>query len=424
MPKIRIARKQAEKKEFEDYQAEEGRLDYNIWYHKYVGQRRDISRKKRQFSKCVIARDAGWTKGCKSSDANFCLYFARGKCALGGECPFLHRLPTSKDEERIPITRDCFGREKHATDREDMGGVGSFKRECKILYVGGLKNVHNLESSLVKNFKEWGQLEYVRLFKEKCYAFVKYKLRLCAEFAKEAMDAHIIPGASFMLDIRWATEDPDDLATKRILQTRKQAIIEKVEQRGLALTDSRGDQSVAALTHNPSDTEETTATTTTTNPPKQESETSNKQKSKRRKETAKTMDAYSKYYEKFFPEMYEDMKTKMKAEIQAELKEKKAAAKEAESVERAKSQQRQHKAGTTGKEDLSYESYMHKQLREVTLRNKRKRESDQTLEKQRAALNSNVVDLYPQSEEQFGPSAPPLKKKKTTSDTNGSNFDY
>ena len=59
MPKIRVARKQAEKKEFEDYQEEEGRLDYNIWYHKYIGQRKDITRKKRQFSKCVIARDAG-----------------------------------------------------------------------------------------------------------------------------------------------------------------------------------------------------------------------------------------------------------------------------------------------------------------------------------------------------------------------------
>ena len=31
---------------------------------------------------------------------------------------------------------DIFGRERHADDRSDMGGIGSFSRENRTLYVG------------------------------------------------------------------------------------------------------------------------------------------------------------------------------------------------------------------------------------------------------------------------------------------------
>ena len=33
---------------------------------------------------------------------------------------------------------DVFGREKFRDDKEDMSGVGSFNRDCRTLYVGGL----------------------------------------------------------------------------------------------------------------------------------------------------------------------------------------------------------------------------------------------------------------------------------------------
>lgn len=363
MPNIRIARKQSEKKEFEDFQQEEGRLDYNIWYHKYVGQRRDISKKTKKVSKCVIARDAGWTKGCDHTDAYFCLYFARGICSLGGDCTFLHRLPTSKDEERIQITRDCFGREKHATDREDMGGVGSFNRESKILYVGGLKNVSDLDSILIKNFKEWGQLDYVRVVKDKCYAFIKYKLRLCAEFAKEAMDGFTIPGASFVLDIRWATEDPDDLATKRLLMTRKQIMIDKVQEKGISITNDV----YPSIKHqvNESDNEEINE------------DTNNTKGVNDKNNSLQSVNIYSDYYKKFFPELYETMKEKIKAEMLEKIK----LENQQKSEEKPKNSTQKTKEESSNVEDLSYETYMHRQLKEATVINKRKREEEEEMRK-------------------------------------------
>jgi hypothetical protein len=44
-----------------------------------------------------------------------------------------------------------------------MGGVGSFNRDNRTLYVGGLKtNLPgvNLEELIIKHFAEWGDLEY------------------------------------------------------------------------------------------------------------------------------------------------------------------------------------------------------------------------------------------------------------------------
>jgi len=43
-----------------------------------------------------------------------------------------------------------------------MGGVGSFSRENRTLYLGGIRKIKgvDLEDLLMKNFREWGELEY------------------------------------------------------------------------------------------------------------------------------------------------------------------------------------------------------------------------------------------------------------------------
>ncbi len=180
-------------------------------------------------ARCNIKRDAGRTKGDSNTGAYLCLYFARGQCHLGGECPFLHRRPSDADEVKLSLTHDVFGRERHLTDRDDMGGVGaylahvfvcvcmrcmcvcmvlrvnvnvacfvvcifkahelsintlrmmcvcvraliahsgiyffvsgSFSRENRTLYIGGLRSVKgvNVEEEIIKTFAEWGDLEY------------------------------------------------------------------------------------------------------------------------------------------------------------------------------------------------------------------------------------------------------------------------
>ena len=55
---------------------------------------------------------------------------------------------------------DCFGREKYRNDREDMGGIGSFERRCRTLYLGGIGQSEMMEEVVRGHMSEWGELEY------------------------------------------------------------------------------------------------------------------------------------------------------------------------------------------------------------------------------------------------------------------------
>ena len=111
----------------------------------------------------------------------------------GAECSFLHRIPTEKDVprystiikfhhcmqpytvNRIDNLKDCFGRDRFRSHRDDMGGVGSpflvasltlayvfpgaFDQDCRSLYIGGLSLFENIEEILWKEFGEWGTPE-------------------------------------------------------------------------------------------------------------------------------------------------------------------------------------------------------------------------------------------------------------------------
>ncbi|KAG2389411.1 hypothetical protein C9374_013971 [Naegleria lovaniensis] len=234
--KIRKARVQASNKKESKLQREENGGEYNIWYHKYIGQRqkRDIDAAE---SRCNIKTDAGWTVGCTLKDPFFCLFFAKGCCAEGPNCKYLHRIPTSADISRIPITKDCFGRAKFATDRDDMAGVGSFNRDCRTLYVSGFKYVAGVdyEEVIKRHFQEWGEIEYIRAFPERSYAFVKYKNRLCAEFAREAMLGQSLDNDE-IIHIRWSADDPNPLATKKHEQEMKSKMKQSLEEKGISTT--------------------------------------------------------------------------------------------------------------------------------------------------------------------------------------------
>jgi hypothetical protein len=57
------------------------------------------------------------------------------------------------------MVHDVFGREKHKLHSENMGGVGSFEKDCRTLYVGRLGRHRDLEDLLWKEFGEWGEVE-------------------------------------------------------------------------------------------------------------------------------------------------------------------------------------------------------------------------------------------------------------------------
>ena len=65
---------------------------------------------------------------------------------------------------------DCFGRERHRHEKEDMSGgnnnynikhsVGSFEKENKTLYIGNVTIGNSMEEHVAKHFSEWGEIEH------------------------------------------------------------------------------------------------------------------------------------------------------------------------------------------------------------------------------------------------------------------------
>ncbi len=196
------------------------KADYNIWYHKNPGARPPT--KVKAVTRCHPNLDSGETRA--KPDAYLCVHFARGQCTQGAACTYFHRVPTQADDSKLSVTKDVFGRDRYATDRDDAGGVGSFSRENTTLYVGGLRATANsggggggggwdkTESLIRSEFGVWGSISKIHLVREKGIAFVTYAMRAASEFAKEAMHGQAIGpngiGAD-QLNVRWANDDPN-----------------------------------------------------------------------------------------------------------------------------------------------------------------------------------------------------------------------
>lgn len=80
-----------------------------------------------------------------------------------------------------------FGRERFDEHRDDRGGVGSMRSDSKTLYIGRMHPSSATNTVIEKHFRPWGELEQVKVLKDKGVGFVTYQNRLNAEFAKEAM---------------------------------------------------------------------------------------------------------------------------------------------------------------------------------------------------------------------------------------------
>ena len=187
---------------------------FNIWYNKWSGGDREDKYLSQTAapSRCNIATDSGYTRGDKVAGSYFCLFFARGICPKGHECEFLHRLPGLHDHFNPNV--DCFGRDKHNDYRDDMGGVGSFMRQNRTLYMGRIHVTDDIEEVVARHMAEWGQVDRIRVLTARGVAFVTYTNEANSQFAKEAM-AHQAFDHSEILNVRWATVDPNPMAQKR-----------------------------------------------------------------------------------------------------------------------------------------------------------------------------------------------------------------
>ncbi|TDL25758.1 hypothetical protein BD410DRAFT_743583 [Rickenella mellea] len=237
--KLKPARKQVKPGDVEKKETVQTGKEYNIWYNKWAGGDREdsYSNKVKSQTRCSIKRDVGLTRANKTGIKYCCLFFARGCCPYGWECEYLHMLP---DESwALPdSSKDCFARDKFSDYRDDMGGVGSFTRQNRTLYIGRIKETGpgpETEEIVIRHFKEWGEMEKIRVLQYRSVAFVTYKSELSAQFAKEAMACQSLDNDE-ILNVRWATEDPNP--------TSKVEEKERLEEIGRAAIQERMDPKI------------------------------------------------------------------------------------------------------------------------------------------------------------------------------------
>ena len=65
------------------------------------------------------------------------------------------------------------------------------------------------EKILLKHFGEWGEIEHIRYLTGRGTAFVRYRYRANAEFAKEAMLGQSLEHNEILL-VKWANDDPHE----------------------------------------------------------------------------------------------------------------------------------------------------------------------------------------------------------------------
>lgn len=186
---------------------------YNIWYHRQTlnqYERNSIIEPSRTICKPTV--DVGYTlaDNKRTGFIPICIWFARGCCTKGEECAFRHRLPSDLDDSLNDHHFDIFGRKKFADQSADMGGVGSFLQDSRTLYVSNListsKRTSDLQTVLLQFFQRWGIVDYVRVVSSKNIAFVRFKERSCAEFAKVASQNQPLADSP-AIDVRWAYEN-------------------------------------------------------------------------------------------------------------------------------------------------------------------------------------------------------------------------
>ncbi|SJX63212.1 related to CWC2-involved in mRNA splicing [Sporisorium reilianum f. sp. reilianum] len=291
---------------------------FNIWYENYAGVDREENeaQKAKRETRCDIARDSGYTKAditLKTQAARMqqgtsispdeavycCIHFARGCCPHGVECNFLHRLPRPND---FPSQgRDCFGREKLGSYKDDMSGTGSLSNINRTLYVGRIHEEHGVsaptstntawrdggktlkggrsvndakkqngprprqdpktyrpqhnsvrpetdnatERVVRRHFSEWGEIDRLRVLTGRSCAFVTYTYEANAQFAKEAMLNQSLDHSE-IINVRWASDDPNPAAQKRNQEQMRRAG-ERAIMAGMSTQAIEAQQALRAL---------------------------------------------------------------------------------------------------------------------------------------------------------------------------------
>ncbi|ESQ40386.1 hypothetical protein EUTSA_v10015561mg [Eutrema salsugineum] len=121
-----------------------------------------------------------------------CSHYTIGRCTRGAECPYRHEMPKTGELSHHNIKDRYYG-ENDPVAMKLLGKAGEMgtleppeDESIKTLYLGGL-NSSILEQDIRDQFYAYGEIESIRIFDERAYAFVTYTTRKGAEKATQAL---------------------------------------------------------------------------------------------------------------------------------------------------------------------------------------------------------------------------------------------
>lgn len=86
------------------------------------------------------------------------------------------------------------------------------------------KDGYDLKEAITRHFSEFGEVELVNVIFRLSIAFVRFRMRCGAEFAKVAMAGQTLDEDE-VLNIRWAFADPNPIAKESIVRSNRDALI-------------------------------------------------------------------------------------------------------------------------------------------------------------------------------------------------------
>ena len=100
--------------------------------------------------------------------------------------------------------------------------------------MAGLKRLdgYDLKEAITRHFSEFGEVELVNVIFRLSIAFVRFRMRCSAEFAKVAMAGQAL-GQPEVLNSRWAFADSNPVAKESIVRSDRDALILGLEARGI-----------------------------------------------------------------------------------------------------------------------------------------------------------------------------------------------
>lgn len=239
----RPAPKQVEERLSSKVAYRQGDEEYNIWYDKFLTTNA-IKEREAKLTRCDPEKHSGFTKGdlYHTGHGYFCVFFARGCCSEGGACNYFHHLPSLEEAKQIDHSRDIFGRARFAAHRADRSGVGSFMQESRTLRIGEFKMNRKamdpdaeMYEVLWRHFCLWGEIEDLLLLPGKGEAFVRYKHRCIAEFAKEAMSDQSLDRDE-VIYVKWSKEDDE---AEQMVNAEESMKREELEEKEKAIQERR-----------------------------------------------------------------------------------------------------------------------------------------------------------------------------------------